>query len=196
MQIKLPDDLKAFAKKNKTKKIIVFAILILVFFSIAFFSFYFFRNKSISYSLIVLVFCSFLLFFALKAMRISSIVFDTTYFGTIEKVEVKTKVSSETPEKPTRESLKRYNYTIIEIREKSGRKSRHVIQKSSFSNNDSPQIYDVGNDVLHIAGSNYTVVVNKKNESQLNCCICGMQNVATDEKCVHCGYTLVKRISE
>ena len=54
--------------------------------------------------------------------------------------------------------------------------------------------FRVGDDIYHIVGLKYPLVIHKERAELTKCIVCGLRNPAGNERCGGCGHSLIERI--
>lgn len=199
MKYNLPEDLRAFNPKI-SKKILRLIIRLVITEAACIFVSWLLKNyippdptaKTIYYVVIGIaaVACVISIFFE-KAP-------DITYAGTIEDVKVKAKTKSETPEKPTIETL--YTVCSIELFVRSPDNAARWINAATYKSKDIEQNkiekFKVGAEVFHLCGTKTSVIFPTDSDNTVTCAVCGTTNPKEEEKCSACGHTLIKSLTQ
>lgn len=119
---------------------------------------------------------------------------DNTCAGKIEDVKVNTKVKSESPEKPTRESLYKQHAVELYVRNSENAAAWATVYKGTDKNY--ADKFKVDADIFHICGTNTTVFLPTDSDTVVTCPVCGITNQKEDETCHACGHTLIKSIQQ
>lgn len=118
---------------------------------------------------------------------------DSTYYGTIKKVDVITTTDNDSSVKPTREHLYLKNAIYLSIEQPDGK----LIYKKAYSGKARLQqninTYKEGDLVFHLYGTNTVVVLPDANDSFVHCAVCGSSNNIENDQCRNCRHSLVKR---
>ncbi len=123
-----------------------------------------------------------------------------TYLGTVERVHVRTTYTDHNWrtfwEPPTE------NHVMLWIRTPKGKLVRKTastfsVQYRSKTNENSRadanvDLFQVGDKVLHLAGTSHTVILPKTGDDHVVCAVCGQSNPIAQSTCYDCGYTLIK----
>ena len=187
--IQLPKDLKAFAMKTALKRLIP-CILMLTVFAVALI---FWGDiilpidkesvKVIVYTMVMLV------PFAVTGVPFK--LFDKTYSGIVEKVEIATTVDNLYHERPARAYLYLKNTVFLHVKQENGTVVRRKASETNARMSQNIESYKVGDSVFHLYGSEQTVVLPKPSDKMVQCPVCGTNNDKTHEKCDSCGHSLV-----
>lgn len=119
---------------------------------------------------------------------------DSTYYGTVKKVDIVTTMDNDSAVKPTREHLYLKNTIYLSIERPDGK----LIYKKAYSGKAQLQqninAYNEGDLVFHLYGSNHVVVLPDANDSSVYCSVCASSNNIENNICRDCGHTLIKHI--
>ena len=119
---------------------------------------------------------------------------DSTYYGTVKKVDIVTTTDNDSPVKPTREHLYLKNTIYLSIERPDGK----LIHKKAYSGKARLQqnihAYNEGDVVFHLYSTNIVVVLPDANDSSVHCSVCGSSNDIKNDQCRDCGHSLVKHI--
>ena len=119
---------------------------------------------------------------------------DSTYYGTVKKVDIVTTMDNDSAVKPTREHLYLKNTIYLSVEQPDGK----LIYKKAYSEKARLQqninAYNEGDRVFHLYGTNHVVVLPDANDSSVHCSVCGSSNYIADDKCRDCGHSLIKHI--
>ena len=136
---------------------------------------------------------------------------DKTYFGVIERSEIKTSFENERPYKPTLEGQYTATKVILTVKEE-GSDKRHTVkvQEKGGANEkkgmwdaysqrpdgafvqNAEMRYKVGAKVFHLRGTKHVVVLPEESDSAVRCAVCGEFNKTEQATCRKCGHTLMK----
>ena len=187
----LPKDLKTYCRKSFLKRVIpciilasVFATVLILWGNIIFST----DNKSFQALCYILVM---LVPFAVTGVPHKLI--DSTYYGTVKKVDVITTEDSNSSVKPTREQMYLKNTVYLSIERPDGK----LIYKKVYSGKAQLQLhintYNEGDLVFHLYGSDSVIILPKPNDSTVHCAVCGYSNSIENDKCRNCNHSLIKR---
>lgn len=189
----LPKDLQTYRRNRILKRVIPCIILISVFATIlTLWGSVIFNtdNKAFQASCYIVVM---LIPFAITGVPHKLI--DSTYYGTIKKVDIVTTTDNDSSVKPTREHLYLKNTIYLSIEQPNGK----LIYKKAYSGKARLQqninAYNEGDLVFHLYGTNTVVVLPDATDTKICCCICGDDNQLTDCTCRNCGHSLIKSIN-
>ena len=188
----LPKDLKAYCKKRVLMRVlpcilmfVAFGLILLEWGTVIFAT----QNKIYRISCYVVVM---ILPFVLTGVPHK--LFDSTYYGTVKKVDIVTTMDNASSVKPTREHLYLKNTIYLEIETPDGT----LIYKKAYSGKARLQqninTYNEGDLVFHLYGTNVTIVLPDSADTSVQCSVCGTSNNINDDKCRDCGHSLVKHI--
>ena len=188
----LPKDLQIYCRNRILKRVIPCIILINVFATIlALWGNVIFNtdNKVFQASCYIVVM---LIPFVITGVPHKLI--DSTYYGTVKKVDIVTTTDNDSAVKPTREHLYLKNTIYLSIEQPDGK----LIYKKAYSGKARLQqninTYNEGTLVFHLYGTNHVVVLPDANDSSVPCSVCGSSNYIADDKCRDCGHSLIKHI--
>lgn len=119
---------------------------------------------------------------------------DSTYCGTVKKVDIVTTTDNDSSIKPTREHLYLKNTIYLSIEQPNG---KHIYKKAYSGKallQQSINTYNEGDLIFHLYGTNNVVVLPDANDTAVHCAVCGSSNNIENDKCRNCGHSLVKRI--
>ena len=188
----LPKDLQIYCRNRILKRVIPCIILIFVFATIlALWGSVIFNtdNKAFQTSCYIIVM---LIPFAITGVPHKLI--DSTYYGTVKKVDIVTTTDNDSSVKPTREHLYLKNTIYLSIEQPDGK----LIYKKAYSGKARLQqninAYNEGDLVFHLYGTNTVVVLPDANDSSVHCSVCGSSNNIENDQCRDCGHSLIKHI--
>lgn len=119
---------------------------------------------------------------------------DSTYYGTIRKINIVTTIDNDSSVKPTREHLYLRNTVYLSVERPDGKliyRKAHSVKAEVTQN---ANTYNEGDSVFHLYGSNIVVVLPDSNSATIQCSVCGSYNNIENDKCHNCGHSLVKHI--
>ena len=190
--IALPKDLQIYCRNRILKRVIPCIILISVFATVlTLWGNVIFNtdNKAFQASCYIVVM---LIPFAITGVPHKLI--DSTYYGTVKKVDIVTTTDNDSSVKPTREYLYLKNTIYLSVEQPNGK----LIYKKAYSGKARLQqninAYNEGDLVFHLYGTNNVVVLPDANDSSVNCSVCGSSNSIENDKCRNCGHSLIKHI--
>ena len=188
----LPKDLRIYCRNRILKRVIPCIILISIFATIlALWGSVIFNtdNKAFQTSCYIVVM---LIPFAITGVPHK--LFDSTYYGTVKKVDIVTTTDNDSSIKPTIEHLYLKNTVYLSIERPDGK----LIYKKAYSGKARLQqninAYNEGDVVFHLYGTNTVVVLPNATNTTIGCCICGDGNEITNQTCRSCGYSLIKAV--
>lgn len=191
--IKLPHDIKEYIKRKIVFRVAVCAIfLIAVVTVLSCWGEMLFGGFG-KYNMIVIYILLVLLPFAVTATPIY--LFDKNWHGVITHVELK---SINSFQKGTMKTMIRKVQLEVTIDRDNGKQVVKIfdeINPSSIPKDWSERSTDfrVGDDIYHIVGLKYPLVIHKGHAELTRCIVCGLKNPAGNEKCDGCGYSLIER---
>ena len=188
----LQKDLQIYCRKRFLKRVIPCMILISVFATILALwgSIIFSTDNKISQTSCYIV----VMLIPFVITGVPHKLIDSTYYGTIKKVDIVTTTDNDSSVKPTREHLYLKNTIYLSIEQPDGK----LIYKKAYSGKARLQqninAYNEGDLVFHLYGTNHVVVLPDANDSSVHCSVCGSSNNIENNKCRDCGFSLVKHI--
>ena len=188
----LPKDLRIYCRKRILRRLIPCIILISVFVAIlALWGSIIFNTNIKEFQIscyIVVMLIPFLI------TGVPHKLIDSTYYGTVKKVDIVTTMDNSSSVKPTREQLYLKNTIYLGIERPDGK----LIYKKAYSGKARLQqninTYNAGDLVFHLYGTNNVVVLPDSNDNTIHCAVCGSSNNIENDKCRDCGHSLVKHI--
>ena len=188
----LPKDLQTYCRNIILKRVIPCIILISVFATVlTLWGNVIFNtdNKAFQASCYIVVM---LIPFAITGVPHKLI--DSTYYGTVKKVDIVTTTDNDSSVKPTREHLYLKNTIYLSVEQPNGK----LIYKKAYSGKARLQqninTYNEGDLVFHLYGTKTVVVLPDANDGSVHCSVCGSSNNIADDKCRDCGHSLIKHI--
>lgn len=187
MKYELPRDLKSYTRNFILKKLLVLAALLAVFGTILFFlgeRIFNFDNvglKILCYIITLLI-----------PFRISGVpakLIDSTWCGKITDINVDLTTDSDSPSKPTRETLYTKRTVYLTVVTPEGKTVRHKVYSGP---DDVSGGWHVGDSVFHLYGTDKVVVLPDGKSDTVACPVCGSSESAHAEHCTGCGHTLIK----
>ena len=192
IKINIPEDVKKYQRNVILKRVIPCCVLLILLGSMIYFfekTIHPIENHSFYVSFYIIIM---LLPFAITGVPFK--LFDKTYYGVIEKVDIVTAVDNSSSVKPTREHLYEKNTIYLTIITESGKR----LYKKAYSGNAKFQQYleqyKESDTVYHLYGTNNVIVLPKSSESHIQCAVCGDSNDTNNTVCRNCGHTLIKNI--
>ncbi len=113
--------------------------------------------------------------------------FDATFYGRVEEVEVVTTVH----QKGARYNIYYKNTVYLRLREPDGSlvRRRAAVEKGSFVSH-----FHAGDEVFHLYGANHTIVLSDDAlDDAVICSVCAETNRNDHTVCPKCGHTLLKK---
>lgn len=184
-KIQVPMDIKLHVRKKVIKKIVLWAVLtlavlvlIMLFGERCFYRFSDF-GKFVIYVLLVLI--------PMVSLKMYKLI-DRSWYGTIEKIEIKYTTDSERSFKPTRET--RYTKETVYFYVKTdGKLLVYKAYEYPANTRNISSYYRQGDKVVHIYGTDYIQIIGDRCESVI-CTVCGMMNPNELKECQSCHHTL------
>ena len=192
MNYHIPQDVKMYIIKRRLKRIIPFiclvAVTVLLFEFVPFLHNISHINKALTLSAAFLFIC-YICGVPLK-------IIDRSWSGEVVRVQYSRVRRSATPGKPSVSSWREqdfeiFNAFVLTLRTDKGK----VIKRKAgeklliFTPNDKEE-YQPGDYVVHIAGTDHTIILNRKDS--IRCAVCGANSEKESEICHNCGRHLVK----
>lgn len=188
----LPKDLQIYCRKRILKRVIPCIILIFAFATVLILwgnVIFNTNNKTFRISCYIVVM---LIPFVITGVPHKLI--DSTYYGTVKKIDIVTTTDNDSSVKPTREHLYLKNTIYLSIEQPDGK----LIYKKAYSGKARLQqninAYNEGNLVFHLYGTNAVVVLPDTNDRSVHCSVCGSSNDIENDQCRDCGHSLIKHI--
>lgn len=190
----LPSKIKKAIHRKKAIRISLFLLTVLLM-TVAIIilensDFNLFENN-ITYKYLIYIVLLVSSFFITKAYLVFT---DTNYCGEVKKVNIKSVVDSKSSAKPTWEQLYRKNEIYITIEDETGRIFRKKACEFPSSLSTNLEMYKVGDKVLHLHGTDITIVLPTATDKHCRCAMCGWSNDKSNDNCSHCGFPLIKSI--
>ena len=186
----LPKDLRSYRLKMILKRLIPCIILISVFSVILILwgnSIFDTENKSFQISCYIIVM---IIPFAVTGVPHKLI--DSTYYGTIKKVDIVTSTDNDSPLKPTREHLYLKNTIYLKIEKPNGKLIKRKVYSGKADLQQNINTYNEGDTVFHLYGTDTVVVFPRSNDANLHCPVCGSSNNIENNTCHTCKHSLIK----
>ena len=188
----LPKDLQIYCRNRILKRVIPCIILISVFATIlALWGNVIFNtdNKAFQTSCYVVVM---LIPFIITGVPHKLI--DSTYYGTVKKIDIVTTTDNDSSVKPTREHLCLKNTIYLSIERSDGKLIYKKVYSGKARLQQSINTYNEGDLVFHLYGTNTVVVLPDSKDGTVVCPICGDSNIIDNDTCRSCGHSLIKNI--
>ena len=119
---------------------------------------------------------------------------DSTYYGTVKKVDIVTTTDNASSVRPSRELLYSKNTIYLSIEQPDGKLIYKKVYSGKARFQQNINTYNEGDLVFHLYGTNTVVVLPDTNDSSVHCSVCGTSNSIENNKCCDCGHSVVKRI--
>ena len=196
--IKLPDDLKKFARLSKLKPVLIFILCEMTVFLICILTKDLMYNTEYiaKYKIIGHVFYIILFIVPLFICGFRPALYDKTYIGTVEKVKVSTTQDYQRSFKPTIDTGYKRNTVYLYVRDQNGDVEKRKVYTTRSRDNQELDYFKAGDKVFHIYGSKYTVLIPKPSDTMAQCAVCGITTDINEGYCHKCGYTLPSFFSE
>lgn len=121
---------------------------------------------------------------------------DVTCAGVVEDVKVRTKTSSSTPERPTRETLSTKLTVELLVRQPDGAAIWVTAMRGEAESADYAERFKNGVEVFHLVGRSGTVILPTDKDTNVDCAVCGRSNPKGNDVCDKCGHTLIKSLTQ
>ena len=187
----LPKDLLLYCRKRILKRVIpcviltcVFATILVLWGNVVFNT----DNEAFQASCYILFM---LIPFAITGVPHKLI--DSTYYGTVKKVDIVTTMDNDSSVKPTREHLYLKNTIYLDIEKTNGKRIYKKVYSGKAQLQQNLNTYNEGDFVFHLYGTNTVIVLSNPPLSSVHCAVCGDSNNINDNICRSCGYSLIKR---
>lgn len=188
--MKIPYDLKAFRTRKILTRVIPCTILaaafaaVLILWGDVIFDMEYKSFKDLCYVVVMLI--------PFIVTGIPHKLIDSTYYGTVKKIEVVTTADSSNPMVPARENLYWKNTIYLHIEKPNGK----LIRKKAYSGKarlqQFIQTYHEGDSVFHLYGTPNVIVLPGLADSHVHCAVCGDSNDSDRSVCRSCGHSLIK----
>lgn len=116
---------------------------------------------------------------------------DSSWEGKVIKVHAYTTIESNAPLKQSRNDLFLQLNVKLTVRTPEGKTIRRKAAHSRASNKTIVHHYQVGDYVMHLYGTDHTVVLSRDAATPVSCVICGRRNPGKVGRC-ECGYSLMR----
>lgn len=118
---------------------------------------------------------------------------DRSFEGKVEAVHVYTTV--EDPRRALHMSNAQYQRLNVRltVRTQDGYRLKRSVAKSKMVDKRILNWYHEGDEVLHLYGTRYTVVLPDDFRAPVRCVICGKKSGYGDVRCPECGYSLIRK---
>ena len=122
--------------------------------------------------------------------------FDRTFFGNVERVDVMTFSDFERRFKPSLEGHYYRNEVTLLIRTDKGKRLKRKVYSERAKIGGNYDFFKEGDRVFHLYGSPVMARLPQRAADLLFCPVCGEKNGASDGVCSCCGHTLVGIVKE
>lgn len=189
----IPKDIQKYVFKRR----IPYAILFILLMSVV--AFICITSKYIPpIGVIIGLIVAFIIFYDLPVFKNN--LFDKTWAGVVLKIN---DLNVTVPGKGvigTYLSFKRYstltaNFLMITLKNGDEVFDKTIRMPKNFPVSSLTDVYTPGSRILHIGGTKQYVVFKEEQKSYI-CPVCGIENKISTAKCVDCGHTLIKSLSE
>ena len=200
MKYKLPDDVRRYVRNKVLRRVLLWALLELVFGGILIL-----WGKQIFHTgtwpaLDVVCYCVILLI-PFAVCRVPFKLIDRTWYGVVEKVDIKTTWDNDQPYKPTYEHFYLKNTVRLTVKLPDQEKTvKRKVYAGRAKKQQHLNSYKKGDKVFHLYGTQHTVVLPVSSDQHVQCAVCGTMNdisgMTNGEKprCHNCRLTLIRDI--
>ena len=191
----LPIDIKRYIRKKQTFRIMMYVVFTALF---AFFVIKWgdvilaFPKELIAFQYLAYALVLIAPFFFTEVYRVFT---DRCYVGEVKKIDIKSTVDNKNPAHPTREHLYIKTIMSLTIETPNGKMIKKKVFEGETRMGDNLDSYKTGDMVLHLHGTNVTVVLPTSKDTHCHCAICGGVNEKVNDECIHCGMPLVKSVN-
>ena len=188
----LPKDLQAYCRKRILSRVIPCILLIFVFATVlTLWGNVIFKtdNQAAQVTCYIVVM---LLPFVITGVPHKLI--DSTYCGTVTKVDIVTTMDSESAMKPRREQLHSRNTIYLRIEQPNGKLIYKKVYSGKAELQQNINTYNQGDLVFHLYKTNIVAILPNPNDDAVHCVVCGCSNRIENDHCHTCGHSLIKRI--
>lgn len=119
---------------------------------------------------------------------------DASYAGRVKEVNIVSVVDSKSSVRPSLESLYRKNEIHLTVEDETGRIFVRKVYESPSTFNANLEVYKVGDKVMHLYGTDITIVLPTEKDTHCCCSMCGWSNNKLNDVCTRCGLPLIKSI--
>ena len=119
---------------------------------------------------------------------------DSTYCGTVKKVDIVTTTDNDSSVKPAREYSYLKNTIYLSIEKPNGKLIYKKVYSGKARLQQNINAYNEGDLVFHLYGTNHVVVLPDDKDSSVHCSVCGSSNSIKNDQCRNCGHSLIKHI--
>lgn len=190
----IPDEIKKAIRQKKVRRVVLFLVTVLLMAVVIIM----FEKSASSFSeklsALKYVFYAVLLISSVFISKVYRIFTDTDYCGVVKKVKVKTVTDNKSAAKPTWEQMYRKNIIYLTIEDEAGKTFRKKAAETPLTPKSDSEAYNVGDTVLHLHGTDITVVLPTAADTRCHCAMCGGSNDKMSDICEHCGFPLIKSI--
>ena len=119
---------------------------------------------------------------------------DTNYTGEVKRVNIVSTVDSKSSVRPSRENLYGKNEIHLTVEDQTGRILEKKVSEAPSNFSANLEMYKVGDKVLHLHGTDITIVLPIAKDAHCRCAMCGWSNDKSNDICTHCDLPLIKSI--
>ena len=190
----LPKDLKKYVILQIWKKIKVCVFCeIILFITMIFWGDIFLPTKYISVRVVEYIA---ILILPLIFTRIPFTLIDSTYYGIIDEVKIRTYTDNDYLSYPNYHGLNMHSNNIIYlvIKTPSGEQIKKKVYSGKADLQQHINTYHKGDLVFHLYGTDNVIILPKASDTHVQCAVCGSINEVTKHNCRNCNHTLIKNI--
>lgn len=122
-------------------------------------------------------------------------VIDSTYYGTVEKIEVEMTKDARAGYGPRGYRIYDKGTVYLRIRTPDGRLIKRKVYGGIASLQKYINRYHEDDEVFHLYGTDTVVILPKEKDTHVGCPVCGEMNEKENELCDKCGHTILRDIS-
>jgi|GEM_PF-1510891 len=194
MKYDLPENLKKYEKNYKRAGIAVSVITLVVALGVLAALIVLTLDKGAAHTVLLSTFYIIVVGGVLIWSKIPKRFIDKTFCGKITDISVCSRRRSDDPARPTRETFRTYHTVVISVETPEEKTVRHEVLTLKHSEYKAEQLFNKGDEVFHLYGTDVTVVLPKETDTFVRCPVCGESNHTENETCRKCGHTLIKSI--
>lgn len=186
----LPKDLSSYRTKRILKGVIPFAISEAVLITALILwgdTIFTTDHKAVIISCSILVL---LIPFAITGVPFKLI--DSTYCGTVKKVDVVTTTDNQSSVKPSLEQSYLKNTIYLTVEKPDGKCICKKVYSGKASLQQNINTYREGDKVFHLYGTNTVIRLPDASDTTVSCTVCASSNETQKDLCRHCGHSLIK----
>ncbi len=121
---------------------------------------------------------------------------DSTWYGTVKRVDVKTTADNASSVKPSLEHLYLKNTVYLLVEKPNGKTIYKKACSGHFRHHGLLDVYREGDTVFHLYGTNNVIILPKPTDTTVRCPVCATPNPIENDTCFSCHRSLVRGRSE